>query len=288
MAHWGGVMTMGAACLEATIAGVVRLEVTIAGAVRMEVTVARMVRLEVMVAEAVRPEVMIAVVVDLEVTMAEAVRLEVTMAGGRTSGSHNGRGVTSTGHVHVIEDSLSDINTNILNVENILYNTIEEEHISVPEGEENTLLDVPILQYIRTWRGHAAKKTHGLTDAGFNETITTLEGLQELYLKVEAYKESTGKSITIKTSVLSTLVVEHHFAVCRGKQSQFSAMQYCQMQGRHVHDLFVYLLSPEDRGFSLPQDYLSYNGISRVYGWTTAKFKPLPENCWDSKNLKRE
>eukprot|EP01117_Protostelium_nocturnum_P007225 TRINITY_DN2585_c0_g1_i2.p1 TRINITY_DN2585_c0_g1~~TRINITY_DN2585_c0_g1_i2.p1 ORF type:complete len:353 (+),score=77.34 TRINITY_DN2585_c0_g1_i2:95-1060(+) len=80
----------------------------------------------------------------------------------------------------------------------------------------------------------------------------------------------------VKTSVISTLIVEHHFSTARRIASSFCALRYSQIVSRIEFDLNVRLASIEERGFRIPSDKEEDNRVSRIYGGNTSSLPLLP------------
>jgi hypothetical protein len=135
------------------------------------------------------------------------------------------------------------------------------------------ILDIPFIKYLEQWEDHDVARAQKLSQNAFNEYYTTIDGLKEL----RRVRNDCGYIFSVKTSVLSTLVVEHHFSTARRIREKFSACQYSTDAGKVMHDMFCRLSTPKSRGFHLPDDSKGPQ-VSSVYGAIEAEFQPIELN----------
>jgi hypothetical protein len=108
-----------------------------------------------------------------------------------------------------------------------------------------------LLSYLQKWR----KRGKNLLPMNtMNELCSTIVSLYVLKTERDKRRASEPKLFDIKTSILSTLAVEHSFSAARAIRSVFTALDYCRIAARTEIDQQFKYANRKDRGWSSRTD----------------------------------
>ena len=144
-----------------------------------------------------------------------------------------------------------------------------DEKVRLLYGNENSPNCDSLLNFLVDWqtsRAANANKLHPKTYLHLTTTILGLRGLQQFY------RSRNLNTSVIRTSVLSTLLVEHGFSLAREVNSTFTVFGYCCRVARLQYDLAM-RKAKATRFFSMPTDN---NDETSCYGAVDADI-PVPD-----------
>lgn len=125
-----------------------------------------------------------------------------------------------------------------------------------------------ILTFLQQWQS-TTPANKALAPPTFRAITLTITNLHLL----DAEFKARNWQCAIKTSVLSTQVVELHFSIARGILSTFTVLQYCHINTRVSYEL-LQRKSPDARLFTLPSD--NRHRTDTVYNDVNIKLAKAP------------
>lgn len=156
------------------------------------------------------------------------------------------------------------------------YNLMERDDIDLTTKlaelrgtTNNTVGSKSIYTWLSDWKTSTSSNST-LASPTFHAILSTIESLYQLNL----HMKNKGLVFKVKTSVLSTLVVEHAFSIARGILNVFTPKQFIHIVARVRWDLLE-RSSQASRKYGLPSDNVGAQS-NRVYGTNYISSAPPP------------